>query len=773
MQPHPSQRPSRWALALLACVLGLLAVRERSTHACDSPTGACGLAHIPFGALARSGAPEFARAATDKQPPEAGTDFAAVARAIAERLPQAHLLRVSWDEARSAQIWTNYLSSLDFERIYFRQEDLDQFETHRLGLPEELFEGDLTFANAAFERFRTRVEERVGFVEAFLAEPLDFSADESYRWRRREEPWPATEEEQDSLWRLRVKNEVLARIVNRELRESSDAGDDNGAAPPRGENDERGDGDENDERGDGDAQPPADDEDLDDEAFVLRRYRRFLSLMDDSDAEFRMSRFFGAVATSFDPHSGYLSPVALEDFGINMQLSLQGIGAQLRPEDGAARVVEIIPGGPADRDTRDIRLTPGDRIIGVGQGDEPVVDTLHWPLYRTVRLIRGPKGSKVVLRVQPASDPSGTLVRYVDLVRDEVLLEEQAAVSSVEEVTDGKGLSRRLGLIRLPTFYSSNDEDGGRRGAALDVARLLAELNQEDVEGLVLDLRGNGGGALREAIDLAGLFIPSGPVVLVRERNRVHTLADQDPAVAFRLPMVVLIDRVSASASEIVAGALQDYGRALVVGDSRTHGKGTVQQIVPLDGEADLGSLKVTNASFYRISGASTQSRGIESDLLLPSPFDFIADLGEDRLPNAIPSSKVRPVGFRRIATLGPVVETLKERSASRLETNERWQRHRRRLERIERVQLLEALPLEIDRRREFARDERDLRDLDEDEDGEGRRTERGKARRADDVVLDEALLVLADLVDLQDPMHELLQPARRRSDSLFDLFFR
>ncbi len=777
----------------MAGALGLLLARDSTRQSCLSQAGCDILPYVAFRTLARTGGalveagnsePGAADSAADS-----ATDFAAVARAIIESIPSAHLLRSPWDESRSALVWTNYLSALDFERLYFRQEDLDEFEPLRLSLPEALGEGDLTFADSAFERFQTRVGERVQFVESLLQEPLNFEVEEAYRWRRRDAPWPADRDEQDELWRRRVKNEVLGRMINREL---SDSATDPENDPPQAMDPEADGvpeadadplpGDEPPEGAEGAREPrmpegpvhAPEPEDLDDEAFVLRRYRRFLGLLEDSDEEYRMSRFFSAVASAYDPHSAYLSPAALEDFGINMQLSLEGVGAQLRSEDGAARVVEIIPGGPAARDTRDIRLMPGDRIIGVGQGDEPVVDTLHWPLYRTVRLIRGPKGSKVVLRVLPASDPTGTEVRYVDLIRDEVRLEEQAAVSAIETVTDAEGNDRRLGLIRLPTFYTSVDEQGERRGASLDVARLLAKLNQEDVDGLVLDLRGNGGGALREAIDLVGLFIPSGPVVLVRERSRVHTLMDREPAVAFRRPMVVLIDRVSASASEIVAGALQDYGRAVVVGDSRSHGKGTVQQIIPLDTNGNSGSLKITNASFYRISGSSTQSRGIESDIVLPSPFDYFVDLGEDRLPNAIPWSTVRPVSYRRVATLDPTLEVLRERSSARLAENEDWQRHLRRLQRIERLQQLEALPLQLEERRAFARDERVLRELDEDgEEGEARRTDRGKARRAEDAVLDEALLILADLIEVFGPMEPLLKPAQRGGDSLFDLFFR
>jgi carboxyl-terminal processing protease len=685
----------------------------------------------------------------------------------------------------------------------------------------------VSFADRVFDTYRQRVEERVAYVETLLKTPFDFSVEETYRWKRRDAPWPADVAAQNELWRRRLKNEVLSRIISQELKAKKKAPDAavptpppvDDAAPevPKEDGPKPPEPDvvaptapapeattlvpETDIPGDAATKPapveaPEDiagatqapetpatpelppEKPLTNEEFVLKRYRQFLTMLEDSDAEHHMSRYLSAVTMAFDPHTAYLSPVSLEDFGINMQLSLQGIGAQLQSEDGTAKIEEIIPGGPADRDTRDIRLVKGDRIIGVGQGDEPIVDTLHWPLYKAVRLIRGPKGTKVVLLVQPASDPSGMTTKRVDLIRDDVRLEEQAATSRLETTKDAEGHERRLGTIRLPTFYASmniGSNGAERRSASLDIARLLADLNSENVEGLILDLRSNGGGALKEAIDLAGLFIRTGPVVLVKERSRVHTLLDQDPAIAFRKPMVVLIDRISASASEIVAGALQDYGRAVVVGDSRSHGKGTVQQILSLGDEGDLGSLKVTNASFFRINGSSTQVRGVASDVVLPSAFDFFAEMGEDKLPNAIPWSTVGSSQYRTVATLGPTIEALKKRSEKRLADDARWQKHLKRMQRIEHISNLAEVPLQIDQRRAFARDEQALEEIDEQLNEEGAtRKDREEARRAQDVVLDEALRILVDLIDVHGPLNSLQQTApSTQTDSLFDRFFR
>ena len=716
-------------------------------------------------------------------PPPAGkssADFAAAAAIVADGMPTVHLLRIPFDEQRSAMAWTNYLGALDIDRMYFTQQDLDFFEPHRLRLRAEMLTGDLSFAKIAFDLYRRRVHERMEAVQAALAaDDFDFSVDEDYVWRRRDAPWPKDAAEQDDLWRRRLKNEVLARIVLQQLDEEEAEEKKAKEAPspdvttetvpdaaPSTETEPDADAPE--------TEPDADEEGADEPKadppppetptqYLSKRYEKFLSFLDDSDDEYYLSRFLTAVCMAFDPHSDYFSPISQEDFDINMQLSLQGIGATLQTEDGTAKITEIIPGGPADRDTRDIRLVPGDRIIAVAQGDEEFVDILHWPLYKAVRLIRGKKGTRVRLVVQCADDPSHAKTKVVELIRDEVKLEEQAATSNVETFTDSDGRERKMGVVTLPTFYAGGGRDGAtKRSCSADIAKLLVDLNSQGVEGLVLDLRGNGGGALKEAVDLVGLFIRTGPVVLVREHRGTTPLKDFNPAVAFQKPMVVLVDRLSASASEIVAGALQDYGRAPVLGDSHTHGKGTVQQIMGFSGEG-LGSLKVTNAGFYRITGDSTQLRGVSSDIVLPSVFDYYSELGEDKLPNAIPWSHVKPSTFRPVDDLSRVISGLREKSEARRASDERWQKHLRRLRTVERVNAMTAVPLEKEKRLALAREERAM--LDEEEEaaspsssadpfpeGENRvktRAERAAERRARDVVLDEGLRVLADLVDL------------------------
>lgn len=669
--------------------------------------------------------------------------YAEIARQFASLLPSAHLLQLPLDDAISARAWTNYLAMIDYDRAYFLQADIDSFLPWRERLDDDLRDGNLIFAYAVFARFRQRLAERSAHVEKLLAAGFDFGVRESYRWKRKEAPWPADAAEQDELWRLRIKNEYLGYAVAREHAATNRpprtpaAATTNGpataAAPLPGNG------------GATNGVPTP-------EAFVLKRYRQYRIVIDDSDAEWVLQRFLSAVAAAYDPHTAYMAPAAVEDFAIDMNLTLGGVGAVLTPEDGAAMVREIIPGGPAARDTREIRLREGDKIIGVGQDQGPIEDVLHLPLSQTVRKIRGKKGSRVVLQVIGASDPSGDATRLVDLIRDDVRLEEQAATGHVARVSLTGGVARAFGVIRLPTFYGSmtaNVRDPSYRSCTRDVTRILTAMNDE-IEGLVLDLRGNGGGSLREAVDLAGRFIRLGPVVQVREIGRIHVLPDRDPAVTFRKPLVVLINRISASASEIVAAALQDYGRAVLIGDSRTHGKGSVQTIVPLGRDQRFGSLKVTCANYYRISGGSTQLRGVEPDIVLPSQLEYL-DIGEDKLPNAMPWTRVAAAEYRPVYDLRPLLPTLASNAQQRLAADPRYARHMHAVAHVRAIAQRTSVPLEYGERRSQFAAEQELRRVEEDamqEEEAPPAPERGEA--APDLVLDAALQVLAELTDMQ-----------------------
>jgi len=657
-----------------------------------------------------------------------------VAQKVARVLPAAHLLQYPLGDEISQKAWTNLITAFDFDRSYFLQSDIAAFTNMQTRIDDAVKAGDVSFPFEVYRVFRARLEDRYAYVTNLLETGFTFTEDESYTWKRKDAPWPATQAEQDELWRKRIKNEVLAQLIGRELDRAAAT---NTAAAVTNDAPAAAVG------GTATNTPPV----LTPQENVAKRYKQFMIVIQDMDEEAILQRYLSAVAMAYDPHSDYMSPMRKEDFDIDMNLSLCGIGAQLRSEDGTAMIVEVIPGGPADRDKRAIRLTKGDKIIGVGQGDGAIEDIVHLPLNKAVRKIRGEKGTKVVLSVIPASDPSGTSTKIVDLIRDEVKLEEQAATGRVVRVTLPDGAVRKLGVVKLPTFYGTMDKrpnQPGFRSATVDVAKRLAAFNSENVSGLILDLRDNGGGSLREAVSLTGLFVRSGPVVQVREARQIVVLPvpNMDPAMAFRKPMLVLINRASASASEIVAGALQDYGRAVLVGDTQSHGKGTVQTVMPL-GSEKFGSMKVTTASFYRINGASTQRKGVGADIVIPSTLDGL-DIGEDKLPGSLPWTQIEQALYIPVADVSKFVPQLKEHSAKRLADNARYARYCTLVRHVQEVNERKEVPLEINARRKLMKAENEMRKLQDDV------QDASKAEgKEDDVVLDEALNILSDLVTL------------------------
>ena len=644
---------------------------------------------------------------------------------LARQLPRYHLIGRPLDAAMAERAFDLFVAAMDPERAFFTQADIQQMRGEAGRFDAWLREGNLDFARRAFERLKERIKDRVAFAERMLKEPVESGPGLEYRWRRREEPWPADEEARDELWRLKLLNEVVARRVAIHLAAEEESPAD-GADSTDDENPE--------------------DRALSPEQYVLKRYRQYLQVLEDSDDEWIADRFFSSFPQAYDPHSEYLSAIRAEDFDINMKLSLTGIGAVLGSEDGLCRVVRLIPGGPAERDGR---LRPNDRIVAVAQGDGPPVEIIHWPLYKVVRLIRGEAGTRVVLTVWPASDLSGGTERKIELVREEVRLEDGAARGAVHLVAGDGPQLRRLAVITLPEFYAdfkglSNGEEARR--SSRDVREIIASLQAEEggVEGVLLDLRNNGGGSLPDAIELAGLFLRGGPVLQVRGAAGVEVLNDPDEQQLYEGPLVVLVNRLSASASEIVAAALQDYRRAVIVGDSKTHGKGTVQSLLPLhprDGR--LGSLKVTTAAFYRVAGGSTQRRGVEPDIVISSIFDA-TEIGEEFLPYALEWSALEPTFFAVYEGAIPELEKLRRASEERRRTDVRFEALARLCRQIAERTKSATIPLDWESRLAYSRAERELeraeRELAADV---GERREGAKG----DIVLEEALRILADVV--------------------------
>jgi carboxyl-terminal processing protease len=675
-------------------------------------------------------------------------------------LPRAHLRHIPLDMGVVTNALHVYLTSLDYDHTYFTASDVKSFEQQARGQDERLARGDVALAFRVFEVFKERVRDRVACVERLLDKGLDVTTRETYRWKRRDAPWPDDAQAWDDLWRRKLTHEYVGLLVARRLAEEARTNATDAAAAPSAGGGATGTVAAVERASDRDRElPPAE--------FLRKRYQQFLTVMNDSDANLVLQRYLTAFAQAYDPHSDYMTASSSEDFDISMKLSLDGIGALLSSEDGAAKVERIIPGGPADRDGR---LKAGDKIIAVAQGDGEAVDVLHWPLYKTVGLIRGKRGTRVVLTVVPASDVTGSVTVKIDLMRDEVKLEDQAARGRVEEVAGEGGRTNRLGVINLAAFYVDirnrvNGQGKDYRSSTRDVARIIAEMGTNRVEGLLLDLRNNGGGSLAEAVEMTGLFFTLGPVVQVKESRGVQVLSDPDPAVLYAGPLVVLVSRQSASASEILAGALQDYGRAVVVGDSKTHGKGTVQSLLSLD-ERDprLGQLKVTVASFHRIVGGSTQLRGVTPDVVIPSVLDML-EVGEEYLPNAMGWTVVGKAGYRAVDDLGPLIETLRARSEKRRATDPRFRAQKVMLERLAERQRSQEITLNLEERLALARSERDLEELQEEALEGGDRGEPPPARRTPDLILEESLRILADLVAVEaggtDRGHPVLEDAR------------
>lgn len=660
--------------------------------------------------------------------------YAKIGTRLAGMLPKYHVLQQRLDDTISQRAWTNLVTFYDVDHSIFLKSDLDNLAAREKSLDDELKRGDVSFGFDVYKLFLTRFRERIDFATNLLASAeWDFTQEETYRIKRKDAPWPETRESAEAHWRKRMKNEVLVQMLAKEL--------DAEKAPKESEaNDES----EGEEEAEVEKAPEAPEENL------IKKYRQYATVMMEPDEEAVLQNYLDCVARAYDPHTDYMSPASKEDFDMDMNLTLCGVGAVLGMDEGALKIDEVMPGGPMAVDGR---IKRGDKIVGVKQADGELEDIMWQPIKKSIRKIRGPKGSRVTLEIVPRSDPSGATRKMIELVRDEIKLEDQAATGRVERV-EMDGVERKLGYIYLPSFYGTMDKPFGDpeyRSCAMDINRYIADFNAEGVEGLVLDLRGNGGGSLREAVLLSALFVAEGPVVQIRDTRTVVSLPiPPGNPVAFRKPVVVLTDRASASASEIVAGHLQDVGRAVVVGDSRTHGKGTVQSVMGM-GPEKYGSMKITTARFYRITGRSTQVEGVSADIKLPSLLDSL-DIGEDKLPNALPFTRILPADFDSSWNLGTYVGELKRLSDSRLNGDERYHRHIENVEGMRAIGDREEVPLEREARMAMMRSDRDLRELDEEDDEEKEETISRRRRnqlKKDDVVLDETFRILSDLVRL------------------------
>lgn len=583
-------------------------------------------------------------------------------RIITHIIDTYHYKKLPLDDALSESVLEKYLENLDQNRSFFLQSDVDEFRTkYQHALDDSILQADLTPAYEIFKVFRRRVRERVDYTTLLLEQDYDFSIDEDYQFDRRDTPWADDEDAIKELWRKRVKNDILnLKLSGKEISEIRET--------------------------------------------LNKRYKRIMNSTFQLKSSDVFQTFINAYTTSIEPHTAYFSPRISENFDISMRLSLEGIGAVLRGDSDYTQVQRIIPGGPADLSGQ---LKAEDRIIGVGQEkDGEIIDVVGWRLDDVVDLIRGPKGTVLRLEVLGGSvGPEGPS-KTITLTRDKIKLEEQSAKSNIIEVPDS---TIRIGVIDLPTFYvdfaalARGDED--YRSTTRDVKDLLTDLEKENVQGIVIDLRGNGGGSLAEALDLTGLFIEQGPIVQTRDASgRVEVNSDPDPKIHYSGPLAVLVDRNSASASEIFAGAIQDYKRGIIIGEP-TFGKGTVQNIVDLNrftnrSENDYGKLKTTIAQFFRISGGSNQYKGVIPDIIMPT-ISVSEEQGERSYDNALPWDKVAPAKF--VAASAPVesFNEVRSRHEQRVESDKMFKLLKEELELVREANGKKTVSLKEDTRKQ------------------------------------------------------------------------
>jgi carboxyl-terminal processing protease len=571
-------------------------------------------------------------AATQMKPVAAQTQAALWASRV---LARYHYKALPLDDAMSEKIFDNYFKSLDSEKVYFTLADIDQFAPMRTKLDDAINNENLTLPFSIYNVYQQRFSERMGYARELLKGKFDFTGDETLMLDREKAPWPKNEDEARDLWRKRVKNDWLRlKLAGKDDKAIRDTLD--------------------------------------------KRYENYQNRIKKLNNEDVFQMFMNAYATSIEPHTNYLGPRAADNFDIAMRLSLEGIGAVLQSRDDYTLIREIVTGGPADKSGK---LKVGDKIVGVAQGNGQFTDVLGWRIDDVVQLVRGEKDSTVRLDVIPAdAGPDGKHVS-ISLVRKKINMEEQSAKKSIIEVKE-KGATRRIGVISLPTFYQ--DFEARRKGdkefksATRDVQRILGELKKDKVDNVLIDLRNNGGGSLVEAVELTGLFIGKGPVVQQRTaEGRVEVESDNNPALAWDGPMGVLINRGSASASEIFAAAIQDYGRGIVIGEP-SFGKGTVQTLINLDRFAPsekvhYGELKMTIAQFFRINGGTTQLRGVSPDIKLPVTSD-VDNFGESSYDNALPWVSIKPAYFTPSGDLKELVPPLQKRADARMAKDKDFQ---------------------------------------------------------------------------------------------------
>ena len=555
---------------------------------------------------------------------------------ITSILTRYHYKEFDINDSLSIIIFDRYLDALDNGKNYFILSDIEEFNTQKLLLDDKLFKGDIQFYYDVFNVYLKRLNERMTYVDELLNSEFDYSINENYEYDRDKSDWAKDQSELNELWRKRLKNDALTYKLNGKDWEFI-------------------------------------------QKTLKKRYKNFSQFLNQSNSEDVFQIAMNSFTQAIDPHTNYLSPVTSDNFKIDMSLSLEGIGARLQTEDDYTKVAEIIPGGPADKSGL---LKADDKIIGVAQGEDgEFEDIIGWRITDAVKLIRGAKGTLVRLQILKAGSDLNAKPIEISLIREKVKLEDQAAKGSVLEImNDEKPF--RIGVIDIPKFYNDfegqRNGDGNYKSTTKDVKNILDSLKSENVDGVIIDLREDGGGSLKEAIELTGLFIKNGPVVQVKNsEGNIDIAKDPDPSIVYDGPLAVLVNRFSASASEIFSGAIQDYGRGLIIGE-QTYGKGTVQNLIDLNRlssqkNLNLGQVKLTIAKYYRVNGGSTQNLGVVPDISYPTMIDP-KDFGESSEPSALPWDEIKSADFNRYADLTKLLPEINKKHLQRISSNKDFQ---------------------------------------------------------------------------------------------------
>ncbi len=633
-------------------------------------------------------------------------------RFVNQVLEQLHYKNQPLDDNFSDIIYHQYLKDLDYNKAFFLASDIAEFDEHRYMFDDDLLKGNIRFAFDIFNRYKHRSDQRFTSIYELISTGFDFSLDEDFYYDRETANWAESQKELDDYWRKRIKNEMLNLIVSgKEVDKAKEL------LKKRYENQER----------------------------------QFTQLTSEDVYQLFMRSYLSSV----DPHTSYFSPREAENFNIAMRLSLEGIGAQLRTINEYTTVASVIVGGPADKQGE---LKAEDKIIAVAQDKDEFVDVIGWRIDDVVNLIRGKKGSKVRLKVIPAgADVQSTPVE-ISIIRDKVKLEEQSAKASIKEV-ESSGKMFRLGVIDLPTFYADfeayNRGDKDYKSSANDVHKLVDSLKQVGIDGILVDLRNNGGGSLSEAVALTGLFIKDGPVVQVKDKQgNVEVLKDLDKNVVYDGPLLVLINQYSASASEIFAGAIQDYRRGLVVG-MQSFGKGTVQRILDLgyySKNPKIGQIKLTTSKFYRITGESTQHKGVVPDILIPTRADH-AETGESSYDHALTWDKINATGFSMFNLAHTDLSQVLKRHENRTKKSIEFKQYNEGIEEYKQNSKKKFVTLSEKKRRAQQAEEQEKRRMKVNEKRKAlglkalKKDEKIPSEKASDFILEESSFILTDLI--------------------------